>query len=376
MELLLTILGISIPALILSWYLPEKWQLFPLVVTTAIFIICVSPISFAILSISGTSTFYALKYLSSKPTSTILVVIQLCLIFLFFKLEFNFYFNMAESAVIPIGLSYYSFRQIHYAVESYKNQLPRHTFTDYINYLFFLPTILIGPINRFQPFLKDFNKRRWNDVLFSKGLERILYGFVKIVVIGNFLISHKMSGLIANLPADFIWLSTYLKVFKFAANAYIQFAGYSDVAIGLSLMFGFKITENFKAPFLATNIADFWKRWHLSLSDWCKDYVFFPFLSITRNALISIIMTMLTIGIWHEISFRYILWGLIHAIAINVWYRYEKSTIHKKLKKFSTIQKGLGIFITLHFVIFSFIIVSEPNLKGSFDIFKILFFIK
>ena len=372
MDILLIIIGICIPSIIFSWILPEKWQLFPVVITTAIFLGYISPISLGILTITSIINYYTLKYLPSISTATLIVVIQMCLIFLFFKLEYSLYFNISESIILPIGLSYYSFRQIHYAIEAYKKQLPNHTIIDYINYLFFLPTILIGPINRFQPFLKDYNKRRWDSSLFSMGLERILYGLVKITFIGNFLLTNKLSLIIVNLSDNYIWLSNYLEIFNFSANAYIQFAGYSDVAIGLSLLFGFKINENFNAPFLASNIADFWNRWHISLSSWCKDYIFFPFLSITRNGKLSIIISMITLGLWHEISIRYILWGLLHAFAINVWYKYENTAFQKRLDKIPIFKKVLGIFITIHFVMFSFVLVSENTLLESIQIFKIL----
>lgn len=373
MDVLLTIIVICIPLIILSWLLPEKWQLYPVLIITVVFIGYSSAISLIILTSTCIINYYTLKYLPSLSTATLIVVIQMCVIFLFFKLQYNILFNISESIVLPIGLSYYSFRQIHYAIESYKKQVPKHTFLDFLNYLFFLPVILIGPINRFQPFLKDLRKRRWDGILFSIGLERILYGLVKIVFIGNYLISSNLENYIRPLRINHLWSATYLSTIKFAANAYIQFSGYSDVAIGLSLLFGFKITENFNFPFLATNISDFWKRWHMSLSDWCKDYIFFPFLSITRSAKISIVITMITLGVWHEVSIRYILWSLLHALAINIWYKYEKSNIQKTLEKYPLFKKGLGIFITIHFVIFSFVFVSEDNLNESLEIFKILF---
>lgn len=375
MGILLTIIGLCIPLVFLAWLLPEKWQLLPVLIVSATFIGYTSTISLIILTSTSVLNYFTIKYFTSLSTATLIVIIQLCAIFLFFKLQFNVYFNLSENTLLPLGLSYYSFRQIHYAIEAFKKQLPTHNLVDYLNYIFFLPTILVGPINRFQPYLRDYKKRRWDSVLFSKGLERILYGLVKIVFIGNFLINNRLENYVLTLSENQIWLATYLKVFKFAGNAYVQFAGYSDVAIGLSLLFGFKITENFNFPFLATNISDFWNRWHISLSNWCKDYIFFPFLSITRNAKLSILITMVTLGIWHEVSLRYILWALLHGIAINVWYKYENSIIQRRLTKYPSLKKGLGRFTTIHFVVFSFIMVSEKNISESIQLIKILFFL-
>jgi alginate O-acetyltransferase complex protein AlgI len=199
---------------------------------------------------------------------------------------------------------------------------------------------------------------------------------VKISFVGNYLLSIKLNDFSNSLIESHLWLASYIQMFKFAANSYFQFAGYSDVAIGLSLLFGFNIIENFNFPFVAQNIADFWRRWHISLSEWCRDYVFYPFLSITRNGRISIIISMLILGIWHEISIRYILWGIMHSIAITIWYRYEGSVIQKKIAKFSIIQKSLGIFITLNFVMLSFVLIREETLIEALEVYKILFFIK
>ena len=376
MNLLVIILSISFPLVILAWLLPEKWQLTPLTITTAIFLGFVSPISFILLITSTLTSFYILKYFKSLSSATLVIVIQMSTIFLFFKLKYNISFNLSESSVLPLGLSYYSFRIIHYALETYKKLIPKHTIIDYLNYLFFLPTILIGPINRFQPFLKDKKKRRWDNLMFSQGLERIIYGLVKIVFLGNYLLSSRLNNYILEISSDKIWLATYLKMIKFFANAYIQFAGFSDIAIGLSLLFGFKITENFNYPFLATNIADFWRKWHISLSEWCRDYVYYPFLAITRNGKISIILSMIILGAWHEISLRYIFWGILHAIAINIWYKYDGCKFQKKLHKYPLLQRGLGIMITLHFVMLSFVFISENNLSESFKMIQVLLMIK
>jgi len=376
MNLLLIVLTACIPLLLLAWLLPEKWQMLTVAIFTAIFLGVVSPVSLAILTASSLITYCVLKSHTSQPAATLVVVIQAGSILLFFKLQPLLNFSITKNAVLPLGLSYYSFRQIHYAIEAYKKKLPAHSFIEYCNYLFFLPVILVGPINLFQPFLKDLRKRRWDNSLFSQGLERILYGLVKIIVIGNYLLTYKLNLYSNSIAANHVWLSTYLQLLKFTSNAYVQFAGYSDIAIGLSMLFGFKIIENFNYPFLAKNIAEFWKRWHISLSSWCREYVFYPFLGITRNATISIIISMIVLGIWHEISIRYLLWGFLHALAINVWHKYETTKWHKKLRAYPVFQQVAGILITLNFVMLSFVLISENSLTGSIKVLQTLLFLK
>ncbi len=111
-------------------------------------------------------------------------------------------------------------------------------------------------------------------------------------------------------------LVAYLGILKFAANAYVQFAGYSDVAIGLGLTMGFRIQENFQAPFLASNFSDFWKRYHIFLTSWCRDYVFTPLLSLTRQGITAISASMLVLGLWYECSWRYLIWGAVQGLDI------------------------------------------------------------
>ena len=375
MDILILILGLSSILIALAWLLPERWQLLPIGIGTAIFLGWIAPVSLIILLATGVLNYYVLQKLPSLKAATLVVVIQMCAIFIFFKLEYGLIFNITADRIIPLGLSFYSFRQIHYAIEAYKRSLPKHTLLDYLSYLFFLPTILVGPINRFQPFLKDMKRRRWDSLMFSQGLERILYGFVKVVVIGNFLLSKQLNVFAIQIQEEQLWVSTYLQMLKFGANAYVQFAGFSDIAIGLSMLFGFKIIENFDSPFKAKNISDFWNRWHISLSDWCRDYVFYPFLGITRNGTFSIIVSMLVLGLWHEISLRYIIWGISHAIAINIWHRYSKTPVYLTLGRVPHIQSALGIVFTIHFVLLSFVLVKEDTLTEAINIYKILFFL-
>ena len=147
------------------------------------------------------------------------------------------------------------------------------------------------------------------------------------------------------------------------------------MAIGTAKILGFDLMQNFNLPYISKSISDFWRRWHISLSEWCRDYVFYPFLGMTRNSIISIIMSMLVLAAWHEISLRFLIWGSLHAIAISVWHTYEGTSLHQKISQFPYFQKALGIFITIHFVLFSFVLTMEDSLAESFELYKRLFFI-
>lgn len=354
--------------LIMYWLLPERWALYPLLVATALFLLKTSPISLLILTITSLSTFYITQKISHKNHLVLLIIVQSLVLFIFFKSN---WISFSENRIIPLGFSYYTFRQVHYSLDAYKNKLPKHSLADFLGYMFYLPTFIIGPINRFQPFLLDLKRKRWNNDLFSKGLERLLYGGVKITFLGNFLFSNFTQKVVGSLEND--WLASYLSMVGFFFNSYFQFSGYSDLAIGISYLFGIKVIENFNYPFLAKNISDFWNRWHISLSEWCRDYVFLPLLGLSRNALISVVCSMLVLAFWHEFSLRYVLWGLIHAIAIFIFNHYQKSSFAGIMARTKKVNLLIGNIITLHFVMLSFVLIKEDSLSESIkEIGKIL----
>jgi alginate O-acetyltransferase complex protein AlgI len=374
MHLLTMILGGCIPVVAASWLLPTRWQLWPMPIATAVFLAYFAPVSLGILTATTITSYFILQYKKKLTAATLVVVAQSAAIFLFFKLGANHQMGMVLDRLIPLGLSYYSFRQIHYAVEAYKQKLPQHTIGDYVKYLFFLPTMLVGPIHLFQDFQRDSRRRRWDAGMFSQGLERILYGFVKITVLGNYLISYHLQNYIFTLEAD-SWLTTYLDAFRFTANAYFQFAGFSEIAVGLSALMGFRIIENFKFPFLAWNMTDFWNRWHISLSHWCREYVYFPILGYTRKGNIAIVASMLVLGLWHEISSYFIIWAISHAVAINIWHAYNHTSFQKKVRAAIPFHKALGWLLTMHFVMFSFVILKEEDWTAIFQQFQNLLFL-
>ncbi|MCB0631716.1 MAG: MBOAT family O-acyltransferase [Saprospiraceae bacterium] len=373
MELLNYILLFGLALTTVTWLSPAKWQQWIILAGTVLFLALKAPVSLVILSLTTLSSYWIFKAPISLTAATLLVIFQNIIIFVVYKMGAGHALVSPADRFIPLGLSYYSFRQIHYAIEQYKGKIGPHQFGDYAAYLFFLPTILIGPINRFSPFLRNIYRRRWDATLFSEGLERILYGYAKIVIIGNFLLTNKLSGIVATLEENHLWLSNYLRVLNYTLNTYFQFAGYSDVAIGMALLLGFRVMENFNYPFLAPNINEFWNRWHISLSSWCRDYVYTPMASITRKPIVGILMTMLVIALWHEISGRYIIWGVYHGLGIAVWHLYHRSSWRDKLKDKLPGYKYLAILLTFHFVLFSFVIVKEESWGAMWETYRILF---
>lgn len=373
MELLNIILFYCLGLALLTWLSPAKWQSWMILLGTLLFLLLKAPVSLLILSVTTITTYFVFQTNKlSVITATLFVLVQNIGLFVIYKMGIGEHLLSPIDRLIPLGLSYYSFRQIHYAIEQYKGKLSPHHFWDYAGYLFFLPTMLVGPINRFQPFLRNSYRRRWDANLFSEGLERILYGYAKIVILGNFLVTNMMAVLLEKIGDQSGWLHHYLSLLKYTLNTYFQFAGYSDVAIGLSLLFGYRIMENFNYPFLAGNINEFWNRWHISLSSWCRDYVYTPVASISRKPIMGILLTMLVIGLWHEISWKYIVWAMYHGLGIAIWHLYNRTNLAKRWQQLSG-YKYLSILLTFHFVLFSFIIIQQNSWEAMGANFKLLF---
>ena len=263
--------------------------------------------------------------------------------------------------LIPLGLSYYAFRQIHVAFECYKQLLRPPTIKSYAGYLLFLPVMLIGPIHRMPDFERSLRRMKWNATTCSEGLERILYGLVKINFLGNFLFSLELPQYAKSLSPTF---RLYCETVAFTANAYFQFAGFSDLAIGAGLMWGIRVMENFNSPFAATNMQEFWRRWHISLSSWCRDYVFDPILAATRNRWFALILSMLVLALWHEISLRYIAWGALQALFILGTVQARKRW--PGFAAFLTENTGgrwLGRLWVFHLFAFSCILIGGENIS-------------
>jgi alginate O-acetyltransferase complex protein AlgI len=276
------------------------------------------------------------------------------------------------AVIIPLGLSYYTFRCIHYLIEHYKARLAPHGFSQFVSYLFFYPTIIAGPIHRFNEFQRDLRRRRWDARSFSLGCERILYGYAQIVVLGNWLVSVRLQQYIAGLDPSQQALVEYLECVMFGANIYFQFAGYSSVAIGFSLVLGFRIIENFDHPFIRPNIAAFWRCWHISLSSWCRDYVYVPVAASTRSVALGTVATMVVIGLWHELSPRYLAWGLYHAAGIVIWQAFQRVKEHLPAAQAPWARGAAslaGVALTFNFVMLSFAITKEPTLVDAAGVF-------
>lgn len=230
-----------------------------------------------------------------------------------------------QSVGFPLGISFLSFRLIHVLVEYNRGMLPKMGASEFFLYAFFFPIWVAGPIERLDRFLANRQDKVETDDLVT-GANRVLFGLVKVFFISKTVLPALYAA--GQAPADVALsldsltaLDTWRYLFVCYGILYCDFSGYSDIAIGLSRLFGFRIMENFAFPFLATNMSDYWRRWHISLAQWCQSYVYMPVLARTRRPNVALFSSFFVMGMWHAASPHWVLWGMWHAVGVTV-YRY------------------------------------------------------
>ena len=269
----------------------------------------------------------------------ILSIISTCSIFFVFKyfdffavnidalasaLDWN-YSVAALGLILPLGLSFHTFQSLSYIFEVYKGkQKAERHIGIYALYVMFYPQLVAGPIERPQHLLHQFREEHAFDYeRFSEGLRRMVLGFFKKVVIADNLAGY-VKETFAN-PHQFQGVALLVGAVFFAIEIYCDFSGYSDIAIGAARVMGFKLIENFKNPYFAISIQDFWHRWHISLSTWFRDYLYIPLGGNRVKPLrwcINIIVTFSIAGLWHGANWTYVMWGLLHGF----FYIFSKAT--------------------------------------------------
>lgn len=370
-------LGWLAATLSLYWLAPRSWRDEVLIGLTLTFLLVYSPISAAVLAALTAIVYYLCQVESSALPAWRAWLAAGCVIgaLIAFKLgaratEANFVRDVA----VPLGLAYYAIRFLHYIIDCYKGIIPRHGFRDFIAYQFFLPTIVVGPIHRFHAFSHDLHYKRWDARALSEGAQRILYGYAKIAILGNYVISGVFANYVGALSESYNALSLYLEIVRQGLNLYFQFSGFSDIAIGFSLMLGYRVMENFNWPYMQRNISDFWRSWHMSLTSFAREHVFTVVFANTRRRFIGVIATLVFIGLWHEISLRYLAWGVYHGLGIVIWQAFH-SFCEEHGREFTSKPVGAilhvaSVLFTVHFVWFSFVIVRQPDLWSALQVYE------
>jgi len=223
--------------------------------------------------------------------------------------------------ILPVGISFYTFQTLSYTIDIYRRELkPAKNFADFALFVAFFPQLVAGPIVRAKDFLFQLDTvRHFREVDFRWAITLFTVGFVKKAVVADNLAPYVDAFYAA--PEAMGWLTSWLAVFAYAAQIYCDFSGYTDMAIALAGMLGYRLRGNFATPYIATDITDFWRRWHISLSSWLRDYLYISLggnrggrLKTDRN----LMLTMLLGGLWHGASWNFVIWGGFHGLGLIV----------------------------------------------------------
>lgn len=249
----------------------------------------------------------------------------------FFK-YFNFFAESFEQAftifghhiqaerlkvILPVGISFYTFQTLSYSIDVYKNKIKAtHDLISFMSFVSFFPQLVAGPIERASHLLPQFQKARFFDEELAKdGLRQILWGLFKKMVIADNC-AEFANQIFNNYPA-YNGSTLLLGAFLFSVQIYGDFSGYSDIAIGTSRLFGFSLMKNFNYPYFSRNIAEFWRRWHISLSTWFRDYVYFPLggsLGNLSQKIRNVLVIFVVSGFWHGANWTFLIWGFLNAL--------------------------------------------------------------
>jgi alginate O-acetyltransferase complex protein AlgI len=272
---------------------------------------------------------------------------------------------------LPLGISFFTFQAISYLVDIYRKQSrPQINIANLGLYISFFPQLIAGPIVRYNAISKQLLSRVHNWDLFVSGIERFVYGLAKKVLIANTLA--QVCDPIFNLPAEQISFQlAWLAITCYALQIYFDFSGYSDMAIGLGRMFGFRFQENFNYPYISKSIKEFWRRWHISLSTWFRDYLYIPLGGSRKSSVrtyFNLILVFFLCGLWHGASWGFVIWGMIHGTFLII----ERLGFDKILAKApSIVSHGY----TLMVVLISWVFFRIEDTELAIEFLKSLLFL-
>jgi len=283
--------------------------------------------------------------------------------------------------ILPVGISFYTFQTISYSLDIYYKRInPTRNFLNFAAFVSFFPQLVAGPIERASNLLKQIEKKRsFNHDQIVSGLKLILWGLFKKMVIADSL-APIVDDIFANYP-EYSSATLILGVTLFSFQVYGDFSGYSDIAIGTAKLFGIELMSNFKFPNFSRNVAEYWQRWHVSLSTWFRHYIYIPLGGSRVNKLISIrniAIVFLVSGFWHGANWTFIFWGAFHAVAFIPVFLLGRNSIYKNSvvaqnSILPSIKEVFQVFITFVIVTFSRIFFRSESITDAFKYIKQIF---
>ena len=259
---------------------------------------------------------------------------------------------------LPVGISFYTFQTISYSVDIYRHDVePVKNIFDFGFYVSFFPQLVAGPIVRASNFVPQiYQSYKLSETEYSRGIYLILVGLVKKIFISDYISINFVDRVFAE-PLTYSGFENLMATYGYALQIYCDFSGYTDIAIGVSLLLGFRLPLNFNSPYKADSITDFWRRWHISLSSWLRDYLYISMGGNRKGRFktyLFLMITMLLGGLWHGAHVRFIIWGALHGMALAI-HKIWMEIFNTKYKKVSWQYNFFTSFLTFHFVCFCWI---------------------
>jgi alginate O-acetyltransferase complex protein AlgI len=381
--------AIFFPVVVAAFFLsPQRWRVSLLLAASCFFYMAFIPVYILILLVTILIDYFAGMYIErvegrKRKALLWLSIVSTCTVLFIFK-YLGFFSSSFEGLaglfgwhlphtvvkiILPIGLSFHTFQSLSYVVEVYRGkQKAEHDFIVYATYVMFFPQLVAGPIERPQNLLHQFREwHEFNYVNVTSGLKRMAWGFFKKLVVADRLALYVND--VYGAPRNFNGLQLSLATFFFAFQIYCDFSGYSDIAIGAAQVLGFRLMENFKTPYYALSVSEFWKRWHISLSTWFKDYVYIPMGGNRVSAkqhIANLLVTFGLSGLWHGASWTYVWWGLLNGVYLVTgwltkdWRNRFFGAIG--LEEHTTIRKTIMLVTTFSLTCLAWIVFRAKNM--------------
>jgi D-alanyl-lipoteichoic acid acyltransferase DltB (MBOAT superfamily) len=286
------------------------------------------------------------------------------LVGLFDSAGLDYPFSFVEVA-LPIAISFLTFHALSYVIDVYRRELPpSKSLVDILLYFSFFPHLIAGPIVRAKKFLAQ-TVRPSNpaDIRLGASVFLILGGLFKKVIVADYLATNFVDN-IFRIPADYSSADLLLGAYAYGLQIYCDFSAYTDIAIGVANLLGYEFPQNFNQPYRAISMQDFWRRWHMSLSSWLRDYLYIPLGGNKRRQYRNIMITMALGGLWHGASFNFVIWGVLHGVGLVA----ERALGFKpsSAAKLTPLRAGVHWFVTFNFVSLAWVFFRSPSLDASF----------
>ena len=292
----------------------------------------------------------------------------------------NFFIEMAnglmgagfldfQNIFLPVGISFFVFQSMSYTIDIYRGQIrPLERWIDYVFYLSFFPQLVAGPIVRAKDFIPQIRRPLYvSREMFGTAIGLIVIGLLKKAIISDY-ISLNFVDRIFDEPALYSGFECLMGIYGYALQIYCDFSGYSDMAIGIALLLGFRFPKNFDAPYKSATITEFWRRWHISLSSWLRDYLYISLGGNRKGKVrtyLNLIITMVLGGLWHGAAVRFVLWGALHGVALALHKMWLAIVPWAKAngKDMNPLSRVLGTILTFHIVCLGWLLFRAEDMQ-------------